>query len=361
MTFGRSILTRLGNGLLLVLLLECGCRDRKSGDPGLVQFEAEAQYRLGHTKSLDANSPQTFQEAASHLRNAAESGHALAQYSLGMLIVNGRIPAQNGVEALTWIRKAAEQRVPDAEFVLCLLYEKGQFALRDQNEAGRWALRAAQDGQRDAQQAVGNMLVRGSNGMAKDEAEAVKWFLKAAEQGQIAAQEEMAARYFKGIGVAKNLDEALKWMEKAVVSGSPQAQFNFGSLWLEVKDPVRAAEWFRRSAEQGYTLAQSCLGKLLLTDGMPDDCAIEGYAWLTVAKRQFDDRLGKTPIREQTRARIATENPTEGAIQDSVNDLLERNSGKLTASQLREAWQRASQITADIQADPTKRRTALIP
>ncbi len=85
-------------------------------------------------------------------REAAEQGHAEAQYSLGFMYREGRIVERSYAEALTWFRKAAEQ------------------------------------GQADAQFYVGYMYWRGEGGVASDDAEAVTWYCKAAAQEHVRAQ-----------------------------------------------------------------------------------------------------------------------------------------------------------------------------
>jgi TPR repeat protein len=46
-------------------------------------------------------------EAARWYRKAADQGHALAQYNLGLLYANGRGVAQDKAQARAWMQKAA--------------------------------------------------------------------------------------------------------------------------------------------------------------------------------------------------------------------------------------------------------------
>ena len=113
----------------------------------------------------------------------------------------------------------------------------------------------------------------------------MKWFRKAAEQNHADAQNWLGVCYNNGQGVAKNMTEAMKWYWKAAVQGNEYAQYNLGvchsdgetvakhrdpvdaimslpdpliNLGLAKlgvgsghKDPVEAAKWFRKAAEQG--------------------------------------------------------------------------------------------------------------
>jgi hypothetical protein len=50
-----------------------------------------------------------------------------------------------------------------------------------------------------------------------------------------------------------------------------------------IEDDVEAAKWFRRAAEQGHRLAESCLGRIYATGiGVPQDY-VEAYKWYNLA------------------------------------------------------------------------------
>ena len=51
-------------------------------------------------------------------RQAAEQGHAEAQYNLGVCYEKGEGVAQDSSEAVKWFRQAAEQGVAEAQFWL---------------------------------------------------------------------------------------------------------------------------------------------------------------------------------------------------------------------------------------------------
>jgi TPR repeat protein len=83
-----------------------------------------------------------------HLRLAAESGEAAAQFNLGILCDsrlddNGYAVEGNRVEAIKWLLAAAEQGLPRAQSKLAELYAGGPNASRNYVNACAWYLLAA--------------------------------------------------------------------------------------------------------------------------------------------------------------------------------------------------------------------------
>lgn len=120
-------------------------------------------------------------------RQAAEQGHADAQYSLGLRYAKGDGVAENYAEAMKWYRMAAEQGLARAQCNLGVLYDQGR-------------------------------------GTAQNYAEAMKWFRKAAEQGNATAQYNLGIMYHQGHGTAQNYAEALKWFRMAEAQGNENAR-----------------------------------------------------------------------------------------------------------------------------------------
>ena len=89
---------------------------------------------------------QDHSEAARWYRKAAEQGHAVAQYNLGVMYKNGQGVKQDHAEAVRWYRKAAEQGQADAQCSLGVMYLNGQGVRQDHAEAVRWYRKAAEQG-----------------------------------------------------------------------------------------------------------------------------------------------------------------------------------------------------------------------
>ena len=137
--------------------------------------EAGAAYKRGD-----------YATAMEGFRVHAEQGHALAQYSLGVMYAEGKGVPENDAEAVKWFRKAAEQGNDSAQWRLGAMYNYG------------W-------------------------GVPGDEAEAATWYRKAAEQGHANAQLRLGGMYFVGEGVPEDYVLAYAWHNLAAAQGNKNA------------------------------------------------------------------------------------------------------------------------------------------
>ena len=185
---------------------------------------------------------------------AANCGHAGAQFKLGVMYINGQGVKQDFQEAAKWSRQAADQGYAKAQFNLGFIYEKGQGVKQDLKEAVKWYRRAAHQGLEQAQFNLGFMHESGK-GVKHDFKEAVKWYRKAADEGFADAQSNLGAMYNRGYGVKQDLKEAVKWYRKAADQGFKSAQYNLGTMYENgqgVKQDLKeAANWHNKAADQG--------------------------------------------------------------------------------------------------------------
>jgi TPR repeat protein len=123
-----------------------------------------------------------YREAVRCYRQAAEQGHAAAQYNLGWCYENGRGAEKDAREAVRWYGKAAEQGHPLAQVRLGHCYLDGRGVARDARAAVKWFRQAAAQGNARAQLSLGFVYEAG-RGVAKDTREAIRWYRKAANQG----------------------------------------------------------------------------------------------------------------------------------------------------------------------------------
>ena len=100
------------------------------------QFELGAAYFYGH------RNPRNLEEAFQWAHRAADQGVAEAQFDLGVAYANGQGVPPNEVAALTWFRRPANQVLPDAQFNLGEMYAQGRGVPRDDAIAAHWYARA---------------------------------------------------------------------------------------------------------------------------------------------------------------------------------------------------------------------------
>ena len=80
-----------------------------------------------------------YKKAAEYFRNAAEQGHAIAQYNLGLMYELGDGVPQSYSNAFSWYLKAAEQGLARAQYDLASLYERGKTGLQSYMRRQMWA------------------------------------------------------------------------------------------------------------------------------------------------------------------------------------------------------------------------------
>lgn len=261
--------------------------------------DPEALYKKG----LEA----TGDEKIDYLSQAAELGHAKAQYCLGEYY--GEISRGNEKlfeQAIVWYRKAAEQGHVDAQYSLGSLYKVGYGIEKDLEQAAVWFTKAADQGHERAQRAL--------ESIKKDLR--IFTITKNAEKGDVNAQYELAEHYankramlrirlgdkhFKEYNLfndtdsyrKKDLKQAVEWYRKAAEQGHSDAQYMLGRCYEEgmsfagiKKDFEQAANWYRKAAEQGHASAQTVLGECYC-DGMGvEEDVIQGIEWYRKAAEQ---------------------------------------------------------------------------
>ena len=94
--------------------------------------------------------PQDDAEAFKWYRLAAEQGHAVAQYKVGIMYEAGYGVPLDYAEAVKWYRLAAEQGRADAQHNLGVMYASGKGVIQDNVYAHMWFNIAASLGSEDA-------------------------------------------------------------------------------------------------------------------------------------------------------------------------------------------------------------------
>ena len=91
-----------------------------------------------------------FAEAAKLFRQAADKGHAVAQYYLGLMHEDGNGFPADYSEAVKWYHKAAEQNHAEAQYHLGQCYRAGLGVTHSEEKGIQWLQRAAAQGHEGA-------------------------------------------------------------------------------------------------------------------------------------------------------------------------------------------------------------------
>lgn len=205
----------------------------KAGDPYCMENLGMC-YFWGHGVDTD------MQKAAFYTEKAALSGIDRSMYNNGLNYERGYGVSQNIEKALYWLEKATEEEFPTAFVELGNLYLLGRY-------------------------------------VEKDLEKSFQYFKKGAELGDRNSKLQLSTFYEKGLVVEKNLEKAKTLgqeaydccYEKAVAEDDREAQFLLGNIYffgnplLGInKDYIQAAEWYEKSAKNGFDHAQNNTGNM---------------------------------------------------------------------------------------------------
>lgn len=240
--------------------------EAEKGDP-------EAEFRLAkdyYYSGPNKNSMHAFEL----FRQAAEQGHAEAQYWTGRCYDLAEGVGTDRVEAARWYQKSADQGNTAAQYRLSEFYENGYGVPRDAQAALEWFQKAAQQGDPVAQFKLGLRYIA-SSGTPNHLEQALVWFRKSAMQGNSDAQYWVGRCYKRGKGVEEDPAEALVWFRKAALQGHAGAQYELGNSFDigsgTAPDPAQALLWYKRAASRGNTDALRVLRDRKNSESSPEN------------------------------------------------------------------------------------------
>ncbi len=115
----------------------------------LASAPAWADFKAGE----EAHQRGDYATALTEFRPLAQQGNAVAQFSLGVMYLDGRGVPEDDAEAVRWIRRAAEQGLAGAQYNLGVMYRDGRGVRQDYVQAHMWFNLAAAQGKEDARKA----------------------------------------------------------------------------------------------------------------------------------------------------------------------------------------------------------------
>jgi TPR repeat protein len=148
------------------------------------------------------------------LERAALQGDVQAMYHLGAAHFHRRVSRPSGAEAERWLRAAADRGHPLAFYGLGLMLQRGLRGVRDPQQAHPLLLRGAEAGDTRCMILVGANY-QGGEGVPRDEPQAVRWYRKAVDAGDPRAFFPYGFMLATGRGVPEDLDEAARWFRRA--------------------------------------------------------------------------------------------------------------------------------------------------
>ncbi len=229
---------------------------------------AEGYAHRGSGKTQDVS------RAAAWYREAAERGHAEAQFLFAGCCFDGAGTQEDKAESVKWYRKAAGQGIAGAQLKLAGCCFDGIGTHEDKAGAFGWyqkAIGSIPGTDARSMYQIGECFHNGW-GTKRDDSEAVKWYRKAAEQGLGAAQFELAGCCISGFGMKQDKTEAFEWYRQADEKGITDARAQmilgegyFNGWGMNSVDYDKALAAYRKAtAGDGNCFFADCTPRLLL-------------------------------------------------------------------------------------------------
>ena len=188
------------------------------------------------------------------------------------------------------VKAKAEAGDAESEVELGRRYDKGEGVVKDHAEAAKWYRKAAEQNLRRGSIQSGRLLRprrrrdEGSGGGGEVVSQSRRAELR---QGSIQSGQSAIGT---GAGVAKDPVEAAKWVRKAAEQNLANAQYSLGLCYYKgegvTKDQAEAVKWYRKAAEQNYAKAQHNLGFCYAHgEGVAKD-QVEAVKWYRKAAEQ---------------------------------------------------------------------------
>lgn len=179
-----------------------------------------AQYSLGLIDRDGRGGTKPDQAlAVAWLTKAAAQGHVLAMYDLAMLLRDRSATVADPKASLDWLRKAADLGDADSMAALGYAYEQGAGTAVDFGAARQWYGKAADLGQTDAMTNLGRLNEAGEGGPKDDDA-AFALYGAAAEAGNPVAMANLANFYEFGLGTNPSPRDAAYWLARSIMAGN---------------------------------------------------------------------------------------------------------------------------------------------
>ena len=187
-------------------------------------------------------------ETLQQIKEQAESGNAEAQFTMGLIYLNGRDTPKDYKKAFQWWIKLAERKSHEYREKLYKSY------------CNEWYAMSAETYYKVPYEYAHPV---GSNFLKYFEEGFDEWFIEyaAKDRGSPIAYFLLGVMYYNGHGISQDYKKAAEWFACSAVS---EAQFILGVIYYlgqgVQQDYNKAAKWFTKAAKEGLVQAQIILG-----------------------------------------------------------------------------------------------------
>jgi hypothetical protein len=305
------------------------CRAKLPESPAKMCEETTAEIlkiRRGNQRRDGTRRPYTKDQLAQladllrRMTEAAQQGHGLAQFSLGMFYLQGTITTKDESAAMDWFHKsalnghagaqwymaqrchegndhagsagwwlkAAEGNCPISQFNYGCACFRGEGVPVDLDKAFYWWHKSAEGGYAKAQLTLATSKSLGACGQAQDLPEAIRLFEKARSKLSVEMVKDANTSFTIGVMFDERKDyvNAFPYLLTAAKNGNAEARFRISKYYkygqAVSKDAAASMKWLRKAAEDGHADAQNSYAILLSDQGR----LIEAFQWWEKAATQ---------------------------------------------------------------------------
>lgn len=214
-------------------------------------------------------------DGVEYLKLAADKGYSKAQYIYGFLIEDDDIEVEDEMESLYNIRKSAIQgNIQAMNYIIYNFYGEDEYPYKDDFY---YFIKSASDkGDIGLIYYLGEIIIRGENGVKANPKEGAKYVRIAAENGFTPAITSYGELLLEGIGVEIDKELALEFFLKGIEKDDSRAMFFYSTMLkngdLVQQDFKKAMKYLKMSIDKDCSTAINYYGDMLRTgDGIPVD------------------------------------------------------------------------------------------
>ena len=245
-------------------------------EKALEEGETEAYCDLGNLFFNGNGVEQDYKRAFDYYQKGAKAGEPYCMDNLGICYFWGYGVDTDFQKSAYYNEKAAKAGIERAMFDTGLNYERGYGVSQNIEKALYWLEKAAEEEYLAAFMELGYLYFTGEY-VEKDLEKSFRYYSKGAELGNPTSILPLATFYKEGLVVEKDLEKAKElyqeaydyYYEKAITEDDKDAQFKLGNFYFSGipligidKDYAQAAEWYEKSAKNGFDFAQNNLGNM---------------------------------------------------------------------------------------------------
>jgi TPR repeat protein len=229
-----------------------------------------AQILLGNMYERGRGVAKDYGIAIEWYMKAYRQGDVSAEYWLNLLHKKGTPLSCNSKLVDKILVPLAIEGYPPAMNSLCVNYTMGLCLLpQDFQLAREWCEKAEQHGLPGAKDMLDKTIPKMEKLVVQRQNE-IKQHEREASLGDFNAHVKLGMLYFYGDtlqGISKDYTRAAQWFRKSAENGNTEAQIYLGMIYQEQDNPEEAEKWYRIPAESGDARAQLNLAMLYIDQG----------------------------------------------------------------------------------------------